>query len=80
MSCLKTFSSSFRRMPESSQNKNAFVINPLDTDLHPQGVRRGCRGLKPRQHTQRRYDEKQKRAAPSGAVNHFQEEHVPRRI
>lgn len=48
-------------MPESGQNKNAFVINPLDTEL--------CR-----------YDEKQKRAAPNGAVNHFQEERVPRRI
>ena len=26
-------------------------INYLDTGLHPQGVRRGCKGLKPQQHT-----------------------------
>jgi hypothetical protein len=37
-------------------DKTALYLKPLDTGLHPQGVRRGCKGLKPQQYTQRRYD------------------------
>ena len=35
-------------------NKCIFVL--LDSRFHPQGVRRGCKGLKPQQHTQRGND------------------------
>ena len=35
-------------------NKRHYVL--LDSRFHPQGVRRGCKGLKPQQHTQRGND------------------------
>ena len=30
-----------------------FILDKMVSRLHPQGVRRGCKGLKPQQHTQR---------------------------
>jgi hypothetical protein len=38
-----------------SRCEDIFLL--LDSRLHPQGVRRGCTGLKPQQHTQRGNDE-----------------------
>ena len=33
------------------------AVHPKDnSQVHPQGVRRGCKGLKPQQHTQAGYD------------------------
>ncbi|OIR07783.1 hypothetical protein GALL_100650 [mine drainage metagenome] len=47
--------------PRSGQHYNLVsqrekLSDCLDSGLHPQGVRRGCRELKPQQHTQRRND------------------------
>ncbi len=48
-------------IPRSGQTQDVVplrgrLFNHLDSGLHPQGVRRGCKGLKPQQHTQRRND------------------------
>jgi hypothetical protein len=54
-------------LAQQGQSQNAFLIKPLDSRLHPQGVRRGCTELKPQQRTQRGYDEF---LSVIGIVNH----------
>jgi hypothetical protein len=47
-------------IPRSGQNRDVAALRDLfkqlDSRLHPQGVRGGCKGLKPQQHTLRGND------------------------